>query len=378
MTTINFAREAILSLQNFLKENGYTALKECCGVSAKSDGTNIIFNYGIEPDWTNPIPHVCRGLVLCAETYAIRAAPLFKFFNLNEPHAAKIDWDSSTIFEKLDGTMVCRFFDPKREEFVYTTRYQLPHEVETNTVHDSGITWRELIDKCVGPLEESIQQKENETIVLEVMSPLNRVVVMHRAFKASVLMRRNNETLEELDLRDYPLAPKTYSFSSPEEIVSFAHTLKGTEQEGFVVVDKDMQRVKIKGEKYVQLHLLRSNQTSSMKALIKAVRHGEADELEAYFPEYREAIAAVKKTVADQVRQHEAALEKLNSIEDQKEFALKLFEENLSANDLVFSVRAGKYASIADAVESYDDYRYARWLKPIVDKLNITLVSLEG
>ena len=67
--------------------------------------------------------------------------------------------------------------------------------------------------------------------------------------------------------------------------------MKGTEQEGFVVCDKDFNRVKMKCEQYVKLHRIKSS--TSPKNFLEIVRSGEIEEVANYFPEYSEILTKI-------------------------------------------------------------------------------------
>lgn len=45
----------------------------------------------------------CRGLILEKNTWKVMSLSFVKFFNSEESNAHKIDWDTASILEKLDG-----------------------------------------------------------------------------------------------------------------------------------------------------------------------------------------------------------------------------------------------------------------------------------
>jgi hypothetical protein len=49
----------------------------------------------------------CRGIILrdTAPHEAV-CVPFFKFFNIDERHAARIDWTTARVYEKLDGSII--------------------------------------------------------------------------------------------------------------------------------------------------------------------------------------------------------------------------------------------------------------------------------
>ena len=64
------------------------------------------FKYNqISSNFNNPIVCEARGLILDSKTFEVVCCPFFKFFNIDEPHAAKIDWENGvSVSEKIDGS----------------------------------------------------------------------------------------------------------------------------------------------------------------------------------------------------------------------------------------------------------------------------------
>lgn len=348
------------------------------GIRGKTDGNHIILDYDmLEVDWNQPYGHVCRGLVLCAHTYDVLGFPLAKFWNAGESQAASINWNTAKVLEKLDGSMISRWWSPHLERFCYSTRYQLPGDLAVNRIGDSGMTWQDLIDRCLNDVVDQINQQAHETTVFEAMSPVNRVVVAHHNYKANLLARRNNRTLLEEDLSKHPLAPRMFSFTSLEETEQFANACKGVESEGCVVVDANFNRIKIKGADYVRLHRLKDSAAGSFKAAILTVRHGEMSEVTSYFPQYKVALAAIQLIVDRFIENHLAVYEEIKHIESQKDFAIELMDRQLGMPGLLFSTRAGKAATVKDALDQLDDAKYVKVFKPLVERAGVTMVNVE-
>lgn len=359
-------------------QKGPEHFKDVLGIKTKTDGKHIIFDYNmIDVDWKWEPAHLCRGLVLDAHTHMPLCVPLVKFWNAGEALAQTIDWSSAVVFEKMDGTMVKRWYSPHTGEFELSTRYQLPGDLKQNTIGGSSITWHELISRCLKGIPKALNQSPQETLVFEVMSPINRVVVHHKQFHAALLARRSNVTMEEQMLVDNPFAPQTFAFASHSEVERFAHGLKGTQCEGFVVLDSNFNRVKIKGEQYVRLHHLKDSATSSLKSLILVVRNNEEDEVGTYFPEFVPAMEKIRDVIDEVVSQHVRAYEELKDIPERKDFALALQGLELPNPGLLFSVKANKFPSVAQAVQQMEDSKFLRFIKPHVEAAGINPITLE-
>lgn len=358
---------AMEALKDVISSLGLEEFSKKYGIKTKTDGDHIILDYDmIDADWDFSGTHLCRGLVLDAHDLSPLCFPMIKFWNLGEHKAADVDFHNSHIFEKLDGTMMNRWWSPHTNRWEYTTRRQLPGDVRSNEIAIS-MTWYDLVEKCIPlPLQE---QSKDETYTFEMMSPLNRVVVSHKEYKFGLLAIRNNKTYEEKSVFDHPWAPKTFDFSSHEEMVDFANELSGIEQEGFVVVDDNFNRVKVKGQQYVYLHALRGEGGAhTLKNIILAARKGDTEEIVTYFPELKEDVDLVVNSYNDIISKLEAAYLEIKDIESQKEFAINLNKRSLTGGSALFSLRSGKITAVHEYFDTMGDKSFVKLIRQVIGK----------
>jgi hypothetical protein len=317
----------------------------------------------IDINWaTSQFGWICRGLVLYTHDWSVAAFGLPKFFNHGEGYAATIDWNTARVVEKLDGTMVNRWWSSAAQQWVCTTRYQLPTDVENNLVNN--ISWKDLFTKCFQGIDLAAQPK-NETWVLEAMSLENQIVVPQFGYSGSLIAIRNNETLAEKLVSGMQFAPRSFDFASSEEVLEFAKTLSGREQEGFVVVDEVFNRIKIKGADYVYRHRVRDN-LDSIKNLILLVRGNDYEEILVQFPEYQDKINTIAAKIEDVYQQHERAYENHKGIESQKDFALAIKPLKLPFEGALFMTRRGKHPSIRVAIRAALDENFVERIKELL------------
>jgi hypothetical protein len=344
--------EALAATQAFLRagplDQRLGLLKTEHGIRFKQSTDLLMLDYHmIDVKWTEPYGYCCRGLVLDAQTLEPVAMGLPKFFNTGEHYAADLDWSSSHVFEKLDGSMVCRFFNQHTQTFQYTTRFQTPDDLATHQPSSlADFSWQDIVDRAVD--DHQFDQPEHETWVLEVMSPLTRIVVPHQEFKFRLLARRDLRTLQEVSVAGHPLAPRLFSLGSAQDAQDLANTLDGTTQEGFVAVDAGFNRVKIKGISYLSLHRLKDG-LGSIGAVINLAKTGDYEEVLAIYPEYRPAVEQAAQTIGRVLAEHEACYERTRGIQGQKEFALAAQASGIANTGLIFQTRAGKYGSVKEA-----------------------------
>jgi len=371
--TQTFFRSALA--EGVLLENAIVQFMERHGIRGKVDSTGslLILDYDqIRCKFDAPHGFVCRGLILDARSFDLVSMPLNKFWNNGEGKAATLDWTTAQALDKLDGSMVQRFFNPHTNQFECSTRFQLPEDTIKNKPSDHATTWAQLISRCLKDWEEILlTQPKDETWVFEVMCPLNQVVVRHAGYSAKILAARNNKTLEETPFDSLPggpeRRPKSYQFTSAAEVAAFANTFAATENEGFVVCDAGFNRIKIKSDEYVRLHHLR-NGINSVRSLLMMARGNDYEEVVAHFPEFKPDLDTLAGLINEVITQHEDAYEKYKTIESQKDFALAI-QAAVEYKNALFLVRAKKQPSVRAAFLALDETPFVRIFKERAKKL---------
>lgn len=276
----------------------------------------IMFKYSQEDsDFSNDIVKECRGIIFDEDTLEPVSAPYFKFFNYGEPNAAEIDWSSATVTEKIDGSLikVVKFSD--QEILVSTNGVIDAFKCEINSTigcpYDNfgELFWaairNQMID-CGHSLDDTdpvewLADKllDNTTYMFELCSKYNKIVVQHDEPKLYFHGWRDNISLNEIPFNICSLAiifdcPVTYNLKSLDECVAATQAMPWDE-EGYVVVDKNFNRVKIKSPAYLMVHRLANNGNMSIRRAIDVYMAGECDEILAYFPEYKSAFDEIDK-----------------------------------------------------------------------------------
>jgi hypothetical protein len=162
-------------------------------------------------------------------------------------------------------------------------------------------------------------------------------------------------TLEELSIDIGIEKPKEYNFTSLDQTVKFAETLKD-DKEGFVVVDKNWNRIKIKGSVYVMLHHLKSQ--LSYGGILDVILKGEDSEVLSYAPSYKDEFDKVRALwnnyINNMRNEFEACVKPIMGVESQKEFAIKLTSMSLKCQSYAFWARKNKFYE--DNIEKYVRY----------------------
>ena len=291
----------------------------------------------------DPLVQQCRGIILDeADNWRVVARPFDKFFNLGEPGCAEVDWTTARVLEKLDGSLAILYGYGGDWHMATSGTPDASGPVGSLDKTFKDLFW-ETFYAC-GYLK--IKMDYRYTWMFELMTPENRIVVPHSKPSLKLIGIRNPLTGEELDIRDprYGLEKdfevvQEFGHGSPEELLKSFETMDGLMQEGYVVVDANFNRVKIKHPRYVLYHQMVGSLTK--KKVLDAVRRGESPEILTYFPTWKSEFDDMKGKLDALVTSYELAYEKVRDIPVQKDFALAIRELPLNPAPL-FAVRSGK------------------------------------
>ncbi len=280
-------------------------------------GRNLImFKYSQEDsDLSNDIVKECRGIILDEDTFEIISYSYNKFFNFSEPNAAEIDWSSAVVTEKIDGSLIKVVKVSDQEILVSTNgvidafKCELNSQVSSPYDNFGELFWaairNQMID-CGHSLDDTdpvewLADKllHNITYMFELCSKYNKIVVQHDEPKLYFHGWRDNISLNEIPFNICSLAiifdcPMVYNLKSLDECIAATQAMPWDE-EGYVVVDKNFNRVKIKSPAYLMVHRLANNGNMSIRRAIDVYMAGECDEILAYFPEYKSAFDEINK-----------------------------------------------------------------------------------
>ena len=146
---------------------------------------------------------------------------------------------------------------------------------------------------------------KSNTYIFELVSPFNRVVISYDESMLYHIGTRNNYTGEEYDIDIGIVKPKQFPLNTLNDCIVAASLInQGHEQveaEGFVVVDKDFNRIKIKSPEYVFMHHNINNRAITIKRIVDLLSDEDfnLDSFLNQFPEYIERFDAIKKLIDD-------------------------------------------------------------------------------
>lgn len=263
-------------------------------IDIKENDAYIIFKYNqIESDFNNPLVKECRGIIFRKSDWKCVCRKFDKFMNFGEGPADKIDWNTARVQEKIDGNLIALWHDDGWH--ISTNGMIDAFETTCPTGERFGDLFTEAFERDYGSLRTFMGSLDTKkTYVFELCHPLTRVVIRYEYPMVYHTGTRDIETMQELNIDIGVRKPKEFKFNSLEDVIAMAQTLPYS-QEGYVVVDANWRRVKVKAPSYVAVHHLKNNGVITYKRLIELVIKNEQCEFTNYFPEFQPYI---DKTVA--------------------------------------------------------------------------------
>lgn len=321
----------------------------------------VLLKYNqIESDMDSPLVCQCRGVILDeADNWECVSRPFDKFWNAHEGRAATIDWNTAVVQEKLDGSLI--------QLYCYAGQWRVGTSGTPDAsgqVNGADITFQDLFWQAweamgfVLPPEHSAQ---GLTFLFELMSPLNRVVVRQNGPSLRLIGARECSTGQEYHVRRWTnYAPvEHYGLQSFDDVVKTFATMEPLNQEGYVIVDAQFNRIKVKHPGYVALHHLRDNLTP--RGIVDVVRRGDAGEVVASFPEWKPEFDRVEWAYRWLVERIEIRWWRTKHAQSQKDFALRV--KDLPYSGVLFALRKGSVTSVREALVNVHIDRLTEWLK---------------
>lgn len=344
-----------LQIQEYLRKGGtLEELSTTLGITAKRHNKYnnlVLFKYNqIESPMANPIVQECRGIILDeSDNWNVIFHGMNKFFNYGEGHAASIDWETVRFQEKVDGSLIGLYFYNGMWEVCTSGTPDASGYVNT-----SSKSFREYFLETLGNRFNQDEIGVNDfNYWLELTGPANRIVVPHQLSGVTLLGARNIHTGKEVHPSEvnhiFPgvMAVREFPLRTIEDMIATFSTISPLQQEGYVIVDANFNRIKCKHPGYVQLHHMKDT-LASARALVEVARAGEISEVVATFPEYAPLLNDTKIKIDILVTELESDYEKIKDIPEQKAFALQALKSKCSP--ALFQIRSKKVSSIREYI----------------------------
>ncbi len=321
-----------------------------------------MFKYNqIDSPMGSKVVQACRGIILDADNdWAPVCHTYNKFFNLQEGHAAEIDWDTAKVYEKLDGSLMQLYYYDNQWHVATSGTPDADCSVPFGNMTFKDLfwqTWDELgYEFPMQPSRHLYDPVAYFCFAFELMTKYNYVVVRHE--KPRLVLHGCRNLINDIQnkvIYSHEVDPTWLGTWNKWEIVkqfdfgyddATAALLKmdGGNQEGFVIVDGSKNRVKMKCEDYVKKHRLVSS--LSQRNMLDLVRTNEGTEFLAYFPEWKDVYDEIKEKYDALTAEVDQDYKKLKGITNQKDYAFRV--KKLKVPAALFNIRSGKAESARD------------------------------
>lgn len=372
----------MLSIIKHIEKHGFEETIEKFNLKYNDYGHKVIVKYDqIKSSFEHEEVRDARGLVLEKDTWKVMSLAFRKFFNSAEGHAAKIDWNTAHVLEKLDGTLIHLYWDWHSGEWCAGTTGMAEAEGLVNNKYDTSFAklfW-DTVGEKYGLTPDSRVLEKNFIYAFELTTPYNIVVKPHGESSATLLGMRFQKDLKELpyeilmtksDLLGVPLV-KRYDLNTPN-VGKLINTFKEMtwHEEGYVVVDGDFNRIKIKNPAYVAVHHLKDKVAEHN--IMGVVKSNEIEEFAATFPERRDEIFLLKEKYDELLVELKTAWEEVpkpknTTPKERKKFAMAVHEivskKNLTMfKGMFFGLQDGKVDNIDSYLFDFDDKKLYHYL----------------
>ena len=291
-----------LKIRNFiLSHDNWEELLQAppYNLTISRDEGYIMFKYSqIDSDFNDPIVQEARGIIFKESNWECVCHAFNKFGNYGESYVEELDWDSVKVLEKIDGALLKLFYD--NNSWHISTNGTID-AFKSNT---GNVLYPTFGDLFLNAIPDNIvafysRLDQNKTYMFELVSPYNQVVIPYENIELYYLGERDMTTGQEYFLPDqWCKSPRVFEFHNLQDVINAADKLPWDE-EGYVCVDKDFRRCKIKSPSYVMAHYTRNNNTITRKRLIDVVLNHEIAEFCIYANDYKDLINEIIQEMAE-------------------------------------------------------------------------------
>jgi hypothetical protein len=347
-------------IEDLAQDPYYVTAKRC---NFTDDAGNLLYpelymlSYNtLACNFSDPLVRVCRGCIVSVEDInspKMVCTPFYKFGNWGESYVDDLDWDSVTVLDKVDGSLMKCFNYKNNWIWVTNNGWNINHEVPvciissfTEKETDGMTTFEQLKDYAWNKITNNASLEsldKNLTYMFELISPKNRVICDHPLTKLVLLGARDINTYQEIlpeDLRDrfdvlrnFEI-PEVFNLTTIDEVLTLCNSYKDSFHEGVVIRDKNFHRAKIKCKHYMQLKGFKGEIGFTNQKVLDAINAGTVDDVIGCFPEIKPQvlhIIEIQRAVTNHIRKKcQFAKEKYNEIA-QNESDLKIIKKEFSA-----------------------------------------------
>jgi len=294
----------MLQIQKYIKKHGIEKTINDFSLHTKFYDHKVILKYDqLNSNFNKQEVRESRGLILELGTWNVMCLPFFKFFSYDDSKAHKIHWNIARVLTKRDGSLITLYYDYVINEWCFST-------MGSANAEGKIITNEELSDTTFGNLAFEYLKTSNVDLnklktkynyVFEITSQFNKVVTDYNTTSLKVLTIRDVNTLKELKHNDVISHSKKHKLEvvkqhDYESLQELLDTFKNKDYrfEGYVVVDSEFNRIKVKNPAWRVTHLMKTRDglkfNKTPHYLIDIIRSNNIEHFIKEFPNTKEIV----------------------------------------------------------------------------------------
>ena len=310
--------------------------EQMANIRVKRKNHMYLYNYSdavIVPR-NDPVIVKCRGLVL-DEGGMVLNYPFERFFNPHEKEAPILNWDTGIVLEKLDGSLICAFWNGG--DWEVTTR---------GSFYPNEIAEVDFAEKFKDLFKEFDKLDKTCCYMFEMVSAMNRIVTWYDDEFVALIGIRDLQThheynpdlvaknAEALGVR----SPKMYYVKDLDACKKLFESLRDDE-EGFVAIDGNLNRIKVKQDTYLAMAKIKMLKEDDLLDYVRGRIEvdGELLQKDVNVMQRVNEIKAEWESIKNFI---DCIFNELNHLETRKEFALAALK--FPFNKFLFTMLDGK------------------------------------
>ena len=290
----------MIHIQRLIQEKGLEKVVKDFNLILKESDDLILLKYNqIRSNLKNQAVKESRGIILEKETYKVISLPFVRFTNHSDSHADKIDWKTARTQKKIDGSIIQLYYYNGWNVGTSGTLFG------SGNIKENNITYAELFNTII---EDGILEQLNKDYiyVFELTTNKHTVVTKFNDDKITLLTIRDktkidNEFYGELTREACEVIANRLQLSIVDEENSFSclddvlESFKGLtyQDEGYVVVDDKLNRIKVKNPAWSAAHH-NKDQTINKAKLVDILKSNEIIEFVEAYPNTKRVLTTMK------------------------------------------------------------------------------------
>lgn len=368
----------MLAIQKYIIQHGLEKTVQDFSLILKDYDHKILLKYDqIESNFAHQEVRDCRGLILKKSDWSVMSLGFRKFFNYGEGYAAILDYNTTDVYEKKDGTFIQLYYDDILNSWEVGTTGTANGHGEVNNkpnLHFYQLFWDTITKNSKSTKEEIISKLLPGLVYMfELCSIYNIVVVQHTYQHVTLLAIRDvyymyeykRSLVEEVAKYLNVEIVKKYSLSADvPKLIEYLSTQPYTD-EGYVLCDVDFNRLKIKNPAYLAVHYIKEK--NAHWRIIDVIKSNEVEEFVATFIDRKEELYTLLDNYTNLSNNLENCALNLSIYKDRKEYAIQSLEVCQKLNikqfqSFMFNKFIDSTITAKDFLKNYDSKKLYKYL----------------